>query len=127
VTEQVQPSFDDSGVADRYLHSLSQSLPKPSLPLFGWYVGRQHRHAHALSRENVRQPRGDIALSSIHCVHVAAAAARLQFGRYDFDEPSLLGIQELLIQILRLGNLESLPPLRFRIILVAIQSPMFQG
>jgi hypothetical protein len=56
MAEQVQASFDDSGMADRYLHSLSQSLSKPSFPLFGWHIGRQHCDANALSRENVRQP-----------------------------------------------------------------------
>src|SRR5580704_3275719 len=76
MAEQVQASFDDSGMTDRYLNSLSQSLTKPSFPLFRRDIRRQHSDANALSRENVRQPSGDIALSRIDRVNVAATAER---------------------------------------------------
>ena len=63
----------------------------------------------------------DIALSGINGVHVAAAAAHLQFCLHDLNQAPFLGVHELLIQILRLCNQESFPALRFGIVLVAIK------
>jgi hypothetical protein len=52
---------------------------------------------------------------------VAAAAARLQFSLYDLNQAPLLGVYELLVQVLRLGDQESFPVLCCRIVLVAIK------
>ena len=127
MAEKVEASLDNFGVADRNLHSFSQSLRDPRLPLLRRHGGFQHGDANALARENVRQACSDVALLSISGEDVAAAAARLQFGLYDLDQSPFLGIHELLIQILRLGDQELFAALRYGIILVAIKIPDVPG
>ncbi|MGA7239465.1 MAG: hypothetical protein WBY44_27535 [Bryobacteraceae bacterium] len=45
----------------------------------------------------------------------------MQFGLYDLNQASFLGVHELLVQVLRLGDQESLPALSLGIIVVAIK------
>ena len=54
-------------------------------------------------------------------VHVAAAAAHLEFRLHDLSEAPFLGVHEPLIQVFRLGDQESFPALRFGIVLVPIK------
>jgi hypothetical protein len=121
VVQEINPSLDNFGMADRNLNSLAHLLCEPSPPPFGGHIGRQHRYADPFPRQNALQPPCDIALPGINGVHVAAAVTHLQFSPYDLNQPPFLGVHELLIQILRLGDQESFPALRFWIVLVPIK------
>jgi len=80
-----------------------------------------HCYADPFPRENALESPRDIALTGVDGVYVAAAAAHLQFSFHDLNQAPFLGVYELLIQILRLGDQESFPALSFRIVLVAIK------
>ena len=108
-------------MADCNLNSLSNPLRNPSLPLFRRDIGSKHRYADAFPHQNGFESPCDITFSGIDGVHMTAAAAHLEFTLHDLHQAPFLGINELLIQFLRLGDQESFSPLSFRIVLVAIE------
>jgi hypothetical protein len=65
VAEQIKPSFDDFGLADRYLNPLLQLRFKPGCPLFGGHVGGEDGNADALSQQDTFQASSHVALLGI--------------------------------------------------------------
>ena len=88
-------------MGNAHLHPRLQLALIPGFPGFRWYSGGEHFDANALTAQDVLQPLGDIALLCVdrENLHPPPLA---KLGLDLFQQPALLRIDVLLIQIGRL-------------------------
>ena len=88
-------------MGNAHLHPRLQLALIPGFPGFRWYSGGEHFDANALPAQDVLQPLGDVALLRVdgENLHPPPLA---KLGLDLFQQPALLRIDVLLIQVSRL-------------------------